>query len=971
MEEAKGVAAWSVDEVYSFILSLGGNSAKYASTFRDQQVSGGLLLELEASDLEELGVNNALHKKKILKAVRKAASIPVKRQPGEAVVPGEPKRQPEMSRLPSEGVSDTPQATLKSALAGCLLITVDGDEESVMFKMSQILGYELSPNDKQFIRVELSKKSGKDDEILKQDPSLPGSSPPAPPPPVPAGVAPGVAGDIDLIQENSHLKDVIQTKDKTIAKLKKKIETLIRTQLEDITDMADENTAGRSALQKSTNQLNMLQEQLNMKHQSFEETISNLKQSQLSMIKNDEEIAQLKQELAEQQGLLQSTLLAKDTSEQRILEFNSTIEMMQEEMEAELNEQEEKVTKLQTELDNKSEALVAMVTQNVKLQQEAANAGATSEELEKTKTDLADFRERVAKLTAELDELKQILKLKNSDISQANARATMAEKEAGAQAEKIQSLEGELMTHKALSSEAAVKGKELEEVKSAKEIIEAIYAQSLSQNTQLTQAIAMKDIKIAELNQEVSTKNEELQQRNTELSAQVNAMVTLTQQKMKAEQELAETESKLASVEAGFDANKAQLEAQLIALTEAMEEMSSEHENILQEKTNMHTAHLFAKNTELNAVKDSLKETKDAHELLEKTVVAMNTESSGKSDKIAALQMELQQKASVEEALSEENEGLSAQVTGLQRTVASLSTETQQKNQQLGALQSELTQKETVEEALSEENEAQATQIKNLSTQLNAKIQSEAKLTNDLNTERALRQSELDHLKGENASLKRQIQEMQSTVQALSESAAQQEEDMTTQIKSLRGTVAQSQADLLSTQTLMTQHKIQADSLRKDLEESKSISSINLMQKDEIISNKSNSLTQLKGEYESLKTIIKEMNEGNIRSRERHQQEMQANQLQLNEKEQQISKLQKSIREFAEKAKTEQQSLREQLSISRSETNDARRQVQESTERYQRANQEMRARQREVAQLKQVIQAQTVTIQSQNKALGT
>jgi len=440
---------------------------------------------------------------------------------------------------------------------------------------------------------------------------------------------------------------------------------------------------------------------------------------------------------------------------------------------------------------------------------------------------------------------------------------------------------------------------------------------------------------------------------------------------MKAEQELAETESRLSSVEAGFDANKAQLEAQLVALTDAIEQMSTEHETAMQEKTNVHTAHIFAKDTELKAVKDGLKETKEANELLQNTVVALTTESSGKSDRIASLQMELQQKGSIEDALSEENDSLSAQVTGLQTTVASLSTEMQQKNQQLVALQSELTQKETVEEALSEENDAQATQIQSLSTQLTAKIQSEAKLRNDLNTERALRQSELDHLKSENGALKRQVQEMQSTVQALSESAAQQEEDMSHQIKTLHSTVAQSQADLLSTQTLMTQHKIKADSLRKDLEESKSISSINLMQKDEIISNKTNSLTQLKGEYESLKTIIKEMNEGNIRSRERHQQEMQANQLQLNEKEQQISKLQKSIREFAEKAKTEQQSLREQLSISRSETNDARRQVQDSTERYQRANQEMRARQREVEQLKQVIQAQTVTIQSQNKALGT
>eukprot|EP00493_Phyllostaurus_siculus_P024621 UN24961 len=91
------------------------------------------------------------------------------------------------------------------------------------------------------------------------------------------------------------------------------------------------------------------------------------------------------------------------------------------------------------------------------------------------------------------------------------------------------------------------------------------------------------------------------------------------------------------------------------------------------------------------------------------------------------------------------------------------------------------------------------------------------------------------------------------------------------------------------------------------------------MQKDEVIREKTKSYTQLQGEYESLKTIIKEMNEGSIRSRERHQQETAANQIQLNEKEQQISKLQKSIREFAEKAKSEQQSLREQLQVSISE----------------------------------------------------
>merc|ERR1719285_1126194 len=119
---------------------------------------------------------------------------------------------------------------------------------------------------------------------------------------------------------------------------------------------------------------------------------------------------------------------------------------------------------------------------------------------------------------------------------------------------------------------------------------------------------------------------------------------------------------------------------------------------------------------------------------------------------------------------------------------------------------------------------------------------------------------------------------------------------MTKQIRGLSTSLSQTQADLLSSQTMTTQHRIQADQVRKELDEAKSVSKITLMQKDEVIREKTNAYSQLQGEYESLKTIIKEMNEGSIRSRERHQQETAANQIQLNEKEQQISKLQKSIR---------------------------------------------------------------------------
>ena len=70
-------------------------------------------------------------------------------------------------------------------------------------------------------------------------------------------------------------------------------------------------------------------------------------------------------------------------------------------------------------------------------------------------------------------------------------------------------------------------------MRAAKEQLETSFADTVAKVTQLNQAIALKDIKIAELSQEVTEKDEELTKKNGEVQAQVMAMVTLTQQKMK------------------------------------------------------------------------------------------------------------------------------------------------------------------------------------------------------------------------------------------------------------------------------------------------------------------------------------------------------------------------------------------------------------------------------------------------------
>lgn len=136
-----------------------------------------------------------------------------------------------------------------------------------------------------------------------------------------------------------------------------------------------------------------------------------------------------------------------------------------------------------------------------------------------------------------------------------------------------------------------------------------------------------------------------------------------------------ETSSKLEKVEVRSDANKSQLEAQMVALSETIDVMATEHELAM----NIHNAQLFAKQKELNSTRQSLREKVNSEQVLRATVASLAAESSGKSEKIASLQMELQQRGIVQEAQTSENDELAMQVTSPAGTVTSLSSETNQK----------------------------------------------------------------------------------------------------------------------------------------------------------------------------------------------------------------------------------------------------------------------------------------------------
>ena len=68
---------------------------------------------------------------------------------------------------------------------------------------------------------------------------------------------------------------------------------------------------------------------------------------------------------------------------------------------------------------------------------------------------------------------------------------------------------------------------------------------------------------------------------------------------------------------------------------------------------------------------------------------------------------------------------------------------------------------------------------------------------------------ETETLRTENDELQRLANEIQSTLQRISDKASQKQQEMGNQIKLLSSSLNQTQQNLLSAQTLSTQHKIQ------------------------------------------------------------------------------------------------------------------------------------------------------------------
>eukprot|EP00495_Collosphaeridae_sp_1-RS-2012_P002698 TRINITY_DN229_c0_g1_i1.p1 TRINITY_DN229_c0_g1~~TRINITY_DN229_c0_g1_i1.p1 ORF type:complete len:335 (+),score=52.11 TRINITY_DN229_c0_g1_i1:350-1354(+) len=71
--EGSKAKLWTADNVIKWLKSLGKNYAKYESTFRAQNVTGPILLELNSNDLIELQVGR-LHRKKMKIEIRKLRS---------------------------------------------------------------------------------------------------------------------------------------------------------------------------------------------------------------------------------------------------------------------------------------------------------------------------------------------------------------------------------------------------------------------------------------------------------------------------------------------------------------------------------------------------------------------------------------------------------------------------------------------------------------------------------------------------------------------------------------------------------------------------------------------------------------------------------------------------------------------------------------------------------------------------------
>jgi len=123
------------------------------------------------------------------------------------------------------------------------------------------------------------------------------------------------------------------------------------------------------------------------------------------------------------------------------------------------------------------------------------------------------------------------------------------------------------------------------------------------------------------------------------------------------------------------------LEQELAEKSSNLEQVDSEVMAMAHELAmNIHNAQLLAKQKELNSTRQSLKEKVDSEQLLRATVASLTAESSGKSDKISSLQMELRQLGFFQDTQTSENDELATQITTPGGTVTSLSSETNRKS---------------------------------------------------------------------------------------------------------------------------------------------------------------------------------------------------------------------------------------------------------------------------------------------------
>ena len=61
--------SWDEKQVRAWVANLHPSFKKYGNAFVDSAVNGALLLTLQESDLETMGIDNALHRKRIVVAI--------------------------------------------------------------------------------------------------------------------------------------------------------------------------------------------------------------------------------------------------------------------------------------------------------------------------------------------------------------------------------------------------------------------------------------------------------------------------------------------------------------------------------------------------------------------------------------------------------------------------------------------------------------------------------------------------------------------------------------------------------------------------------------------------------------------------------------------------------------------------------------------------------------------------------------